>query len=83
MWDKDHHRGDHPQFEREGGGGEEEDGSGHFQEEGRLLLESQSEIYCVCFFIICIYVMYILKFSFLIFRLFVRFVEGNLSSVLL
>ena len=32
-----------------GGGGEEEDGSGQFQEEGRHPLPSQMEIYCVGF----------------------------------
>ena len=39
------HWGDRPQFEREGGGGEEQGGSGHLQEEGIL---SDMKIYFVC-----------------------------------
>ena len=43
------HCGDHPQSERVRGEGEEEDGSGQLQEEGRHPLPSQMEIYCVGF----------------------------------
>ena len=53
MWGKDHHREDHSQSEHVGGGGEEEDGSGQLQEEDRLPLLSQMEIYYVGFKCIC------------------------------
>ena len=43
MWGKDHHWGDHPQSECVGGRGEEEDGSGQLQVEGRHPLPSQME----------------------------------------
>ena len=49
MLGKDHHWGDHPQSERMGGGGEEEDGFEQLQEEGRHPLPTQMEIYCVGF----------------------------------
>ena len=41
MWSKDHHRGDDLQSERDGKGGEEDDGSGQLQEEGRYPLTTQ------------------------------------------
>ena len=49
MLGKDYHWGDHPQSECVGGGGEEEDGPGQLQEEGRHPVPSQMEIYCVGF----------------------------------
>ena len=42
--------GDHPQSECVGVGGEEEDGSGQVQEEGRHPLPSLMEIYCAGFY---------------------------------
>ena len=47
MWGKDHHRGDHPQSEPDGGGGGEEDRSGQLQEDDRHPLPPQLEIYCI------------------------------------
>ena len=40
-----HNSWDHPQFEYEQGGGEEEDGSGQLQEERRHPLTSQLDIF--------------------------------------
>ena len=49
---------DHFQFERDGGGGEEKNGSGQLQEEGRHPLPSQLEMHCVVILIKKSYVMF-------------------------
>ena len=36
MWGKDHHQGDDPLSELDWGDGEEEDGSGQLQKQGRI-----------------------------------------------
>ena len=56
---KDHHLGDHP-FDHEWGGGEEEDGSVQFKEEGRHPLPPEMENYClinIIFFICHVFVL--------------------------